>query len=69
MRVIVYDCGCLTKTTKVVRFSDHLAAIAEKDAEIAYYKERACCDPDNKWGHISDCPRYRVDDLKKEIGG
>ncbi len=56
---------------------DHLAAIAEKDKEIAYYKDRACCDPDNKWGHTPDCgaqweDRYsglehRADDLRREI--
>ena len=31
-----------------VTFDDYVA-------DIAYYKERACCDPANKWGHTNTC--------------
>lgn len=32
-----------------------LFVIKTKEITIEYYKERACCDPENKWGHTKDC--------------
>ena len=41
--------------------------IAEKEAALLkmmgqknYYKERACCDPENGWGHTVDCIRENL---------
>ncbi len=29
--------------------------IAKKNIIIEYFKERACCDPINQWGHTQKC--------------
>jgi len=39
----------------------------EAESSLAYYKERACCDPSNKWGHTDHCKLSDLAELKEAV--
>jgi hypothetical protein len=37
-----------------------IQAATSCQGELEYFKERACCDPANRWGHTASCPREQI---------
>jgi hypothetical protein len=36
------------------------AWVDQNQKDLNFYKERACCDPINKWGHTTECLSWRT---------